>query len=268
MTSLEKDIEVALKLLYKEQLTEEEWNHYNRIYPWSNEDIYNYYNYEDLTNKNALCITSSGDHILYAVAAGANNIDAFDKNRLCKYYAALKIALILSQDEKTFFKLINCRSKCIISKSINLQEIEPFIDETYYTFWKEITSSRKFKHNKILFRFDGSPQQIRLNYNNLRNSLNEATINYIDADANLFLKQSQKNYDAIFLSNIIEWEHYLDRNFILSSFINLLNNNGVIYDYCHKRFINQLNFWFNEPESIINNKVLVYRNKKQTISSK
>ena len=53
MTSLEKDIEVALKLLYKEQLTEEEWNHYNRIYPWSNEDIYNYYNYEDLTNKNA-----------------------------------------------------------------------------------------------------------------------------------------------------------------------------------------------------------------------
>ena len=66
--TLEKDIEVATKLLRGKPLEYDERNNYGQLYPWTNENIKSYYNYKDLTDKTALCITSSGDHILYAAA--------------------------------------------------------------------------------------------------------------------------------------------------------------------------------------------------------
>ena len=85
--NLESDITIAKKLLYRQPLDMEERMHYGQIYPFSNEDIGCYYDYYDLKDKKALCITSSGDHIIYASQGGATEIDAFDRNRLCKYYA-------------------------------------------------------------------------------------------------------------------------------------------------------------------------------------
>ena len=102
MKSIDKEITVALQLSSKHTY---DYSKYSNIYPWTNENIKSYYNYKDLTDKTALCITSSGDHILYAAASGATDIDSFDKNRLCKYYSALKIATILAYSEKDFNKV-------------------------------------------------------------------------------------------------------------------------------------------------------------------
>ena len=145
---LDKDIKMALKILYNEPLTIEEMNFYNKIYPWSNENINAYYNYYDLTNKNALCITSSGDHLLYAIAAGAKDIDAFDMNRLSKYYSALKIALILAYDEKNFFKHFTNKHNHFISNKINLNNIKYFLCEDYFIFWEELLNTKAFKIEK------------------------------------------------------------------------------------------------------------------------
>ena len=64
-----------------------------RIYPFAN-DILNSSVNIDLTGKKSLVVTSSGDHALHAILAGSTDITSFDINRFCKYYSALKIALI------------------------------------------------------------------------------------------------------------------------------------------------------------------------------
>ena len=63
------------------------------IYPFTNENLFEYYN-KNLENKRVISVTSSGDHILHAALGGAKEIIGFDINRFCKYYCALKIALI------------------------------------------------------------------------------------------------------------------------------------------------------------------------------
>ncbi len=272
-SELEKDIKAALKILYQEQLTEEEEITYAKLYPWSNENIASYYQYYDLTNKKALCVTGSGDHLLYAAAAGATEIDAFDKNRLCKYYSALKIALILSYTEEDFYKQFIYKRTCVLSKKLDLKHLDSFLPEDYSIFWQELSKTRAFKKNIILFRFDGSPSKFNLNYNYLKEILPKVKINYHDMNANEFLTYNQSKYDAIFLSNILEWSFESD-NIILNKFYNLLNDNGIIYDYFLKRKNSSSSYTLRPETQIItspglpgieeltNEKVLIYRKTK------
>lgn len=236
--TLEKDIEIAVKLLDRKPLDEEERKNYGQLYPWSNENIKSYYKYKDLTDKSALCITSSGDHILYAAASGAKYIDAFDKNRLCKYYSALKIATILAYDEKEFYKIFCQKRKRMLSHKINIEELKSLIDEECYIFWGELIKEKSFKKNDLLFRYDGvwGYQTIGLDYNDLKESLKNTKINYYDMNAKDFLEYTQKKYDAIFLSNISEWEGSEYSAYVLiRDFITLLKEDGALYDYILKR---------------------------------
>lgn len=267
-SELEKDINIALKILYKKKLSEKEKLVYNQLYPWSNEKIDSYYNYEDLTNKKTLCITSSGDHLLYAIAAGSTQIDSFDKNRLCKYYAALKIALILAHNETDFFKYFICKKKCILTKNLNLNNLKPFLSNEYFVFWEQITKTKAFKKNMSLFRFDGNPKKFNLDYNHLKYLLTKAEINYYDMNEEEFLNQSTTKYDAIFLSNILEWLP-AGKETTFFKFYNLLNENGLIYDYFLTRK-NSSSYYPTKPETKIitsknevlpNQKVLIYRKK-------
>lgn len=276
-SELEQDINTALKILYLEPLTDEEQQLYNKLYPWSNEGISNYYKYYDLTNKKALCITGSGDHLLYAAAAGATEIDSFDKNRLCKYYTALKVALILSYNEINFFKHFVYKQKCILSNNINLNHLKTYLSDDYFIFWEQIINTKAFKTNKYLFRFDGFPSKFNLDYKQLQKALSKTKINYYDMNAQEFLDYTENTYDAIFLSNILEWMSPTNRT-ILSQFYHLLNDNGVLYDY-HLKRTNSSSCSSSSPiikpetqiitspgipgiEELSNQKVLVYRKTK------
>lgn len=272
-TELEKDISVALKILYQESLTEQEQLVYAKLYPWSNENIASYYHYYDLTDKKALCVTGSGDHLLYAASAGATEIDAFDKNRLCKYYSALKIALILSHNEEDFDKHFIYKRNCVLSKKLDLKHLYSFLPEDYSIFWQELSKTKAFKRNKILFRFDGLPSKFNLDYKKLQKLLSNTKINYYDMDANEFTTYTHNKYDAIFLSNILEWMPKTNR-IILSEFYNLLKDNGIIYDYYLKRKSVSYSYIHNpetqiitftglpEIEELTEDKVLVYRKNK------
>lgn len=251
---LQKDIAHALRILRNGVLPIDTQNCYEKIYPFSNESIISYYNYVNLLNKKALCVTASGDHALYAAAAGANNIECFDMNKLTKYYAALKIALILAYDEKSFFKLFIEKKKKLLTTRINLNDIKPFIAEEYLIFWQEVINSKFFKNNALLFRSDGFgtklvtnlkalkksnrfllttdfPTEFGLDYELLKARLAKTKITFRDITAQDLLKTTKKKYDAIFLSNILEWISRDYRLNTLKGFINLLNDEGVLYDY-------------------------------------
>ena len=154
MSNLQRDIEAAFYLLNTKKCVDT-----YKLYPWSNERIFKYYKYYDLTNKKAMCITGSGDHALYAIAAGASEAHCVDKNFLCKYYQALKIALILTYDEKYFFELFKNRGKILLINKDNLNDAKEFLDEEKFIFWNEIINSRVFRRNKRLFRTDGFPNK-------------------------------------------------------------------------------------------------------------
>lgn len=270
--NLETDINVARKMLYEQPLTTEESKYYGWIYPFSNEMLNHYYNYYDLNNKNALCITSSGDQIIYASANGAKEIDAFDKNRFCKYYSALKIAIILAYNEKEFYKIFCQKPKRLLSKKIDIEFIKNFLSEECYIFWKELTKERNFKNNDVLFTKDGifGRRTLTLNYNLLKTALPKSKINYYDMTAKDFRQYINKKYDAIFLSNILEWEwDDYDRKSLLTSYLELLNENGVLYDYYMRRSLCSSIPSYAKNEALENNigtigsRVLIYRNAKK-----
>lgn len=251
-----------MKILHNQPLNEEEKQYYGRIYPFSNESIRSYYKYYDLKGKNALCITSSGDHIIYASLNGAQEIDAFDKNRLCKYYSALKIATILAYNEKEFYNIFCQKNKRLLSRKIDIEHIKDFISEECYIFWEQITKEKVFRNNDTLFRKDGlwGNKRPNLDYNSLKVALSNSKINYYDMSAKEFSTYTNKKYDAIFLSNIVEreWTDYSKSN-LLDSYIKLLNENGVLYDYYISRMYTPQ---YAKKESLEQNigKCLVYRN--------
>lgn len=227
---LDRDISVALKFLYKVPLTDEEKCIYDRIYPWSNEPIFRYYDRYDLEDKKTLCITSSMDHALYAASAGAKEIDCIDRNKLCKYYGALKTALIKAYDEENFFEHFSHKGRRILTKKLNITAISPFLSDDEYTFWNELMSAKAFKFNKRLFRNDGSPLRFLLDYETLRQQLQTIKINYFDADIINLKNITDDKYDAIFLSNVLEWEKEEKRTKSFHKIYDLLNKDGLLYD--------------------------------------
>lgn len=250
MTQLEQDIEVALKILYKEPLTQYEKTHYDYLYPWTNEGINYYYNHTDLTKKKALTITASGDHPIYASLAGATEIDAIDINRLAKYYSAFKIAALLAYNEEQFYKRFNIESQSLINPNFKLEELRSFLEPDYFTFWQEITKTEAFKKNIRIFITDYGALQFPIEYEKVQDHLHNTKINYYDISYDEYTKICKKKYDAIFLSNIAEWDNtttYPNKGYTL------LNKAGVIYDYYINRplTIPQNNDIFKTIEDII-----------------
>lgn len=224
MSNLQRDIETAFYILKTR-----ECNDTYKLYPWSNERIFNYYKYYDLTNKKAMCITGSGDHALYSIAAGASEVDCVDKNFLCKYYQALKVALILTYDEKYFFEHIKGKGKILLINKNNLNDIKEFLDDEMFIFWNELMNSSVFRKRKRLFRDDGFPTKFSLDYEDLKEKLLTAKIKYYDDDIKDFIDNKKEEYDAIFLSNLLEWQcAYSD--IIVSNCLKALKENGVLYD--------------------------------------
>lgn len=242
--NLQRDIEIAFKLLHDPKSVDD-----FKLYPWSNERIYKYNKYYDLNEKKVLCITGSGDHALHAICAGAKNIDCIDINPLAKYFQALKITLIIAYDETTFFNQIKETHSKILNPKLNLNDLKPFLNEETFIFWNEIINSKIFKKNKRLFRLDGMPNKINLDYNNLKDLLPNVNINYYDADIKEYILKTKKKYDAIFLSNIMDWEKPYSK-LIIDGCMEILNNNGVIYDTIVNRKLND-DLPFNNLEKTI-----------------
>lgn len=251
---LEQDINATIKILYGKDLTKEEAQLYYKLYPWSNEKLKYYYRYKDLTDKKALTVTASGDHIISAIAASAKEVDCIDINKLAKYFASLKIATLLTYPKRKFIKSFNCSPKYlepVIKNDFKLHHVSPFLPEEHQIFWQEISSTCAFKlYNWNLFTTDGTPQPLNIDYKNLKEKLAQATITYYDKSFKEYESISSKKYDAIFLSNVKEW-HYENTSILDTA--KLLDKDGIIYDYYKTR---EPNFQFIETEEVTTQKII------------
>lgn len=223
---------------------------YGAVYPWTNERIECYYNYLNQKNKNALAITSSGDHVIYAALAENRLIDACDINHFTKYYSALKIALLRTYDVKQFKKCFKTKKTRIVKvpilNKIDLSEIKTYLtyDELY--FWSNLIK-RKHLINEFLYRFDGffgriiMPDYVRDEqlYKKLQKNLETCKITYYDIDLSQEKIVLPNKYDCIYLSNVLEtFYQYVDRLNVMNNCQNALNEDGKIITYILNRCSN------------------------------
>lgn len=257
-SSIKTDLMLLEKYLSIKQVPVIEKNKITRfkcadeVYPYTNEPLKLYYD-KNLDNKRVLTVTSSSDHALHAVLAGAKDITCFDINRFCKYYAALKIAMIKKYDYEEYLDkmedLIFWLTKyewaedtsrikdfafMLFDLSSYLKEDEKAFFQTFIRVANEDGLKNRFL--SLLF-LDNDPFEMinnndyltPHNYAKLKEELNNCNIKYVDSNVNKLCNKKIGKYDVIYLSNILSTLRKDDSK-LLVYLRKLLNDNGIIYD--------------------------------------
>lgn len=255
------------------------------VYAFTNECLCEYYE-KNLRGKDVLAVTSSGDHILHAALAGAKNITGFDINRFCKYYSALKVAMIRKYDYEQFFEKINSFSytSYIAFKEelpLILEDVGDFLMDDQKQFWYSFISCFKegvpFFQN-AMHRFADNAYFDETLYYQLKQNLEVCSIRYIDSAVDKLSCILDEKYDLIYLSNILSRIETYDKkqiNVIVNSILQLLKADGTIYDYIiwfldwHNNF--EPNYYLDDIEGISlcyeelpSGRGMIYKYKKQS----
>ena len=225
---------------------------YGPVYPFTNEGLASYPK-SSLENKKTLSVIGSGDHILHAIYRGSNDVTGFDINRFCKYYAGLKIAMIRTYDFKRFKKNILAMTRYTCFKAN--KKTEQY--DIYNRVFNDVSNLLTPEETKFFIRFlklyndidphlylpffarDGSCFSKTFytdqnKYDNLKNKLNGVSIRYVDCGIDKLKRKLNDTYDVIYISNIIDRVTTFRSSAgfkILPKLYNILNPEGVIYDY-------------------------------------
>ena len=213
------------------------------IYKTTNEKT-EYYQHLLQNVESLLCVTSSGDQVLNAIASGVKNIDCYDISVFPKYFLELKIAAVktLNKDDfiDYFFRLKQCDefSDDIYDKvRCNLSSWSLKFWDSLYNFYDgyEIYNSTLFSSEPYNIKERILNMPYLLNYDMLKNNIEHIHLNYNEGNVYDILHNSNKQYDLINLSSIVYHEKKLlidYKNFLLSC--NNLKDNGKVLTYLYK----------------------------------
>ena len=230
----------------------------NKIITITNEKLALCYE-RNLCDKKILSVTSSGDQILHSVLAGATNITGFDINRFCKYYSALKIAMVKRYNYSEFREKIkdliiaissakfSDRSRSVFIQIFN--EVFIYLTDDEINFW---SSYFEFKNEDKCISSIGTLEldifdnaySYHKNYYMIKDNLRNCMINYLDKD--IISVIDGVTYDYINISNILDYAG--DKKVeILTNLHKGLNEDGFIGGYAFFSFahVNRLK---NNPE--------------------
>ena len=257
-------------ILKTKELISNNLNHpnYKPVYTFTNENIDGYMSKLNFNNKfSALSVLSSGDHVFNAILHGIKNIDTFDINKLTEYYAlGLKRSAILKFNYQEFIDFMNK----LTNHNTNIDEINdlisliiPIMDNKYKIYFKEIIDyiyKLSNNQNNLFYYLFNEPYELKgnmmntylkdeNNYNLLKSMLESTNITFTNCDVTVLPNTFNKQYDFIFLSNILDYLFFIYGNnwnyqqlqLFENSFLPLLNNNGTlalhyIYFYFYKSF--------------------------------
>lgn len=177
---------------------------YGRIYYKANEDLINPCLDVDFQNKDVLAVLSSADHVLTARFLDANNVDAFDINRITIYYFYLRIWTIKYRNT-LYPKILNGDKNWLGSL---LSQITPTnsAEKNALDFFKKHLKDNTNLIN-LFYDVDVQPkgQTLYTSPSDLEDCL-YPDLNFYQID--LFKKfHLHDTYDIIMISNILEWAH-------------------------------------------------------------
>ncbi len=198
------------------------YNQYDRIYPFTTENIKEYM--KDLNNKKILTVTGSGDHAIEAYLKGAKRVDTFDINLLAGYYQELKIAAIkyLSYEEFLFlFELEGSSIDYRLSLKI-YSKIRNYIStnarDVFDYLFNNFVLDNNFLDNQLFFKtYTLDELKNRVSYldeqsfNETKKILKQKNTSFTNTPMNELPSILFSKYDAIFLSNITSYTYRVDK---------------------------------------------------------
>ena len=221
-------------------------SYFDRLYPFTTENISGYISHFDLKDKSLLTVGSSGDQVLNAGFLGCKDITLSDTNIFTKYYYYLKLAALLVLDREEFFKFFrykdypkafkNNRDSLNINLYNRLKTTLRSLDYESYLFWDELLNTYNPELVRVeLFNNDEEKTETiaqmnyylmdDLMYKKSREKLKNLKPNFVYDNVEYPFNTS-KHYD-IWLSNIGTWlEEYEDIKRMVSNMNKLLNDNG------------------------------------------
>jgi len=214
------------------------------IYKNANENLKEIFTKYNIKNKDVLTVLASSDQALSFYYAKAKTIDTFDRNYLTLYYYYLRKWLILYKNQLyPSHKFINFTGNGDIELYHLVCSIIPQSDKEKEAqiFWKKFMEYNEYKSN-FLFEdrycledkpFDNEIEKIKNFFDN------EVTFNNIDITEPVYLN---KQYDIVYLSNMLEYEEVEDkRNIVKNNLENLLKSNGIVI--CTYKIRNKKDDW-------------------------
>ena len=254
------------------------YHEHSFVYKTTNEKTHCYqYLLNDVNN--LLCVVSSGDQILNAVATGVKNIDCYDISVFPKYFLELKIAAIkaLTKDEfiDYFFRLkgyLEFSEELYEKIRCNLTTWALKFWDSLYNFYDgyEIYNSTLFSSEPYNIKEQIEKMPYIVHYDDLKNNIKDITLNYHEGNILDILNEIEQQYDLINLSSIIYYEKQMLQNYkdILLSCHNL-ENRGKVQAYLYKisdANLKELKNHFSEENFSItkceNDAVVVYQKNK------
>jgi hypothetical protein len=218
---------------------------YDRIYPFTTENLQGYMPLLALTGKSVLTVGSSGDHIINAALLGARSITAFDINVLAALYSELKcIALqILEFDEykEFFFRSDDTKEKALRFETYahlrdNLSSMtQAFFDSKYSDFGNK---GHFFRESSVFqTAYDSADLNIKCNpylqtkeqYEKVRARMQEMECQWLQCAAeDLSTRITDQKFDVILLSNISDYAHrrFPDEENYIGAFVDAIINSA------------------------------------------
>ena len=245
----QEKVALATKLIDKKDFILAKTN-FNRIYPFTTENIASYINHFDLKDKSLLTVGSSGDQVFNAVLNGCKDITVLDKSPFTKEYFYLKKTALMSLELHDYVKLLslyNCPSPGDINEeSFNYDSIEEVLsnliyeDLDSYNFWNSLFNKKDINEvREKLFIRDENNTNTLLRSNNYLSSYEKYSElqEKIEDIKPTFLIQDirspilNRSFDNIFLSNIFDFIKRRDALMILNEVLPYLNEEGKILIY-------------------------------------
>ena len=247
---LDDKIKKAHSIIKKEIDMENYYNHFSKIYLFSNENC-RYLRAQNYIDSSALTTGSSSDQVFNLINYGCRDITLFDINPFKEEFFELKRAAVLllnKQELVDFFQ----KSFFIDNKVFNqkvFNHLLTYMSDDSKKFWSDMFNnfSRKDIYNNLFFEGVKDKKSIINNndyLNNLkllRRKLEYANVKFIDKDITK-LKDLPYKYDYMFLSNILDYifdfinktlkeskQEFNNYYLALMQLSELLNDNGKMF---------------------------------------
>ena len=218
-------------------------NSFEKLYPFTNENIKGYYKKFDFEDKSLLTVGSSCDQAINASFNNCHDITIMDICPYTKYYYYLKVAAIISLSYQEYlnffyFNKKNPKDYFNINTFGHIIPVLKIVSYESYLLWTQVIS--KFHPQEIqeeIFSTDYYETSIieQINpylknatkYSQARNNLLRTKVNFINN--NIHKASLNNKYDNIWLSNIFQFsDDYETIRETIDKLYEHLNNDGKI----------------------------------------
>ena len=184
-------------------------NLFNKLYPFSNENLGGYMSKVDLYDSTVLTTGSGTEQVFNLAYYGAKNIKVYDINPFVKYHFALKLAALKELNDKEYLKFFHTDLRKRKLNHKYYERLRKYLDNESLEFWDLAYSLYLEDNPLLLFKNDEISKRELLEYNpylkNKFKTIDRIEKTNIDFQKRNILSIEDEKFDYMFLSNILDY---------------------------------------------------------------